>query len=338
MRWMRRWLAGIDDAPDERDAAIFTDAELRCTRSGQVLEDFHGVSCFQLNARAADALASDRARFPARAEAERQKEIRRLLALPEKIAPAKLVQQKIQYLEDRLSTHKVVFATEPGILIPGLRFKHLQPKGPMILYLPERGLPPDGKLPKELDALYRNHQEVLALDLRGLGETAPTPWPAKMPALGVDFKESFLGVLLGRPLLGQRVLDVLAVLRAAGQDEVHLFADGLTGPIALHAAALDPSIRQVTLDRALVSWTNVAHTPVTLNQLSNVVPNVLTVYDLPELAATLAPRSLRIRASLDAAGRAVTQAELETAYRVCREAFASQGAAKRLTLHAAEAR
>ena len=33
----------------------------------------------------------------------------------------------------------------------------------------------------------------------------------------------------------------------------------------------------VTLDRALVSWSNVAHTPQTVNQLSSVVPNVLTV-------------------------------------------------------------
>ena len=335
MRWLRRWLAGIDDAPDERDAKVFTDAQLQCTRSGQVLEDFHGVSCFQLNAKAADALASERARFPSRPEAERQKEIRRLLALPEKTAPAKVLSQKIHYLEDRLSTHKVVFETESGILIPGLRFKHLQPKGPTILYLPVRGLPPDGKLPKELDALYQNHQQVLAIDLRGLGETAPAPWPAKLPAFGVDAKESFLGILLDRPLLGQRVLDVLMVLRALGRDEVHVFAEGLAGPVALHAAALDPTIRKVTLDRALVSWSNVAHTPLTVNQLSSVVPNALKVYDLPELAATLAPRALTIRDPRDAALRPVSQADLEKCYRVCREAFAGQGTAKNLVLHAA---
>jgi dienelactone hydrolase/pimeloyl-ACP methyl ester carboxylesterase len=337
MRWLRRWLVGVDDAPLEREAAIFTDAELRCTRSGQVLEDFHGISCFQLNAKTADALAPDRAKFPSRSDADRQREVRRLLALPEKIVPAKVLQQKIHHLEDRLSTHKVVFETEPDILVPGLRFKHLQPKGPLIVYLPERGLPADGKLPKELDALYQNHQEVLVLDLRGLGETAPAAWPAKMPAFGVDFKESFLGVLLDRPLLGQRVLDLLAVLRATGRDEVHVFADGLTGPVALHAAALEPSIRQVTLDHALASWSNVAHTPVTVNQLSSVVPNVLKSYDLPELAATLAPRPVTIRAPLDAALRPVAQADLEKAYQSCREAFEKHGASKSLVLHAAPA-
>ena len=42
MRWMRRWLLGKDDAPVEEKVAIFTDAQLQCTRSGQVLEDFKG--------------------------------------------------------------------------------------------------------------------------------------------------------------------------------------------------------------------------------------------------------------------------------------------------------
>jgi dienelactone hydrolase len=38
MRWMRRWLLKVDDAPTEDDFPIFTDQELQCTRTGQVLE------------------------------------------------------------------------------------------------------------------------------------------------------------------------------------------------------------------------------------------------------------------------------------------------------------
>jgi dienelactone hydrolase len=335
MRWLRRWLDGIDDAPVEKDGPVFTDAELQCTRSGQVLEDFQGVSCFHLNAKAADALAAERVKFLQRPEAERQREIRRLLGLPAKVAPAKLVQQKIHYLEDRLSTHKVIFETEPGVLVPGLRFKHVQPKGRLVLYLPERGLPQDGKLPKELeDAYAKNHQEVLIVDLRGLGETSPAPLPAKMPFFGVDFKESFLAMHLNRPLLGQRVFDVLAILGAAGRDEVEVFGFGLTAPVALHAAALEQSIKQVTLERSLVSWSNVAHTPASYNQLSGVVPGVLKVYDLPELAATLAPRPLTIRGSLNAALQPVAQAELDNAYGVCREMYARRAAAKELVIRA----
>ena len=334
-RWMRRWLMGIDDAVVEKSEPIFSDADLQCTRSGQVLDDFKGASCFHLNAKAADALAAQRGKFPERPEAERQREIRRLLGLPDKLGPAELIQQKLLSIEDRLSTHRVIFETDYGIRIPGLRFKHLQPKGPLVVYLPDRGLPADGKLPKELEEKYKNHQEVLMLDVRGLGETSPAPIPAKMPYFGVDFKESFLAMHLNRPLLGQRVLDVLSILASAGKDDVQIVGVGVCGPVALHAAALEPSIRNVTIEGSLLSWSNVAHTPASYNQLSSVVPGVLKVYDLPELAATLAPRSLTIRGSVDAALRPVAQADVEAAYRVCRDAFGWRGQEKALAIRAA---
>ncbi len=336
MRWLRRWLVGIDDAPEEKDGPVFTDAQLQCTRTGQVLEDYHGVSCFQLNARAADALAPARAKFPQRPEAERRKQIRRILRLPDAVPTARVVLQKVHHLEDRMSTHRVVYETEPGVLVPGLRFKHLQPKGPLVLWLPERGLPADGKLPADLETLYvKEHREVLAIDLRGLGETAPAPWPTKMPYFGVDFKESFLGLLLDRPLLGQRVLDVLAVLRTTGREEFHVVGEGVTTPVAVHATALEPSIRAVTLDRPLLSWSNVAHTPVSFNQLSSVLPGVLGVYDLPELTATLAPRTVIIREPTDAALRAVSRETAAQAYGVCTAEYAKHSAAKHFQLQSA---
>ena len=49
---MRRWLLKKDDAIDEPDFPIATDAELQCTRTGQVLSDFKDVSVFDLNTRA----------------------------------------------------------------------------------------------------------------------------------------------------------------------------------------------------------------------------------------------------------------------------------------------
>src|SRR5438105_13996852 len=112
---------------------------------------------------------------------------------------------------------------------------------------------------------------------------------------------------------------------------------GLAGPMPLNAAALERSIKHITVDHGLVRWSNVAHTPVSYNQLSSVVPGVLTVYDLPDLAATLAPRPLTIRAPRDAALRPVPQAELEKAYQVCREAYGWRGVEKSLVLRAGAA-
>ncbi len=292
MQWMRRWLLSKDDMLGEGKFPVFTDEELQCTRSGQVLADFKGVSAFGVSALEGKKYEAERAKFPQLSEKNRQAEIRRLLGLPTEIPKAKLISQKIHYLEDRLSTHKVVYETEKGILLPGLRFKHIAPKGPAILYVPEAGFPANGKLPGWLVRKYdRDHQEIWIFDLRGLGETAPGI--AKKPSFfGVDQKETWLSLHLNRPLLGQRVLDILSLIKMTGSDHVHLIGDGVTGPIVLHAAALDNRIREIMLDGEVRPWMTVVQRPITYNQLSNVVPGVLKTYDLPELQKTLAPRKV----------------------------------------------
>ncbi|MSQ96370.1 MAG: hypothetical protein EXR98_17705 [Gemmataceae bacterium] len=299
MQWMRRWLLDKDDAPKGGDFKVFSDEELQCTRSGQVLADFKGVSAFGLNLMEGKKYAAERAKFPQLNEKDRQSEIRRLIGLPTEIPMAKLISQKIHYLEDRLSTHKVVYETENGILLPGLRFKHIASKGPPVLYVPANGLPANGKLPGWLVEKYeKNHQEVWIFDLRGLGETAPSV--AKKPSyFGVDQKEAWLSLHLNRPLLGQRVLDILSLLKMINSDNVQIVGEGTTGPIVLHAAALDTRIREILLDGEVRPWMGVVQRPITYNELTNVVPGVLKVYDLPELQKTLAPRKITTREILN---------------------------------------
>src|ERR1043166_9157628 len=60
---------------------------------------------------------------------------------------------------------------------------------------------------------------------------------------------------------------------------------------------------QVTLEGMVISWSAVARTPISRNPLTNVGPGALEVYDLPDLAATIAPRPLTIRDPVDAAGK-----------------------------------
>ena len=62
---------------------------------------------------------------------------------------------------------------------------------------------------------------------------------------------------LNRPLLGQRVLDVLSLVKAIKSDNVQIVGVGITGPVALHAAALDGRIKEITLENSLPSWLSV---------------------------------------------------------------------------------
>jgi hypothetical protein len=111
-------------------------------------------------------------------------------------------------------------------------------------------------------------------------------------------------------------------------EEVHLVGVGTAGPAALHAAALDGRVRSLTLERSVVSWSAVVRTPISHNQLANVVPGVLAAYDLPELTAAVAPRPLTLRETVDPVGNPASAATVGEAYRPAREAYARHKAEK----------
>ena len=123
---------------------------------------------------------------------------------------------------------------------------------------------------------------------------------------------------------------------ASGQNErggFHVVGVGAAGPVVLHAALLDRHglIKRVTLERSLVSWADVVERGLSRDQMGNVVPGVLRAYDLPDLAARLAPLPLTIEMPVDAIGEPVSQAVLERSYSRCRQAY---GPAGPLVLHA----
>jgi dienelactone hydrolase len=330
--WMRRWLQGKDDAPTEETSAILKEADLRCTRTGQVLEDLKGVSVFQLNARRAAELARQRPAL----DQKRATAVARLIGVQLPV-PAAKVRKAGTVTRTGYRIHKLVYQTEPGIEVPALLAARADARGPVVVLVHGEGKTAAARAGGVLDRLVQAGLRVLALDLRGLGETAPSAASPKRPLFGLDYREAFMALHLNRPLLGQRVTDLLAVVaQLAGneKDGVSLIGVGKAGPVALHAAALDERIKQVTLERSLLSWSAVVRTPVSHDQLTNVVPGALHVYDLPDLAALVAPRPLTIEAALDPVGKPVPAAELESAYEPARKAYERLKVKEKLVLKA----
>ena len=102
---------------------------------------------------------------------------------------------------------------------------------------------------------------------------------------------------------------------------------GAAGPVVLHAALLDEHglIKKVTLERRSYRGPTSSSGDVSRNQMGNVVPGVLEAYDLPDLAARLAPLPLTIDAPVDAMGEPVSQAALERSYARCAESYGASG-------------
>lgn len=341
MRWMRRWLLLRDDAPVETDFPIAADAQLQVTRSGQVLSEFPGSSsAFDLNAERADELQRQRAeRFAGRPAEALRAEVRKRLVLPETFPSVIVGGHRNRVRRDGYTIDRWKITTEPGVTIPVLLFRSDLPataKTTVVYVGADRALAaPGGPIEQRVKA----GETVALIEPRGMGETAPGVADPKRPGFfGTDQKEAFLALHLGRPLLGQRVFDLLqalaAVMPSEGPKEVHLVGVGVGGPIALHVAALDERVKEVEIEHSVVSWAAVARGTIARDQLSGVVPGVLESYDLPDLAAAIVPRPLTIRAALDPAGAPAPQEALEAEYAPATAAYRDRDATGRLVLRA----
>ena len=316
VRWMRRWLLGIDDAITDSDFPIFTDEELQCTPTGQVMLLEGARSVCDLNADMERRLAGERKKLwnetPRADVLQKVREIagvRRLTDIPE------CKSEQVGVVErDGYRIEKVVLHPEDGIALPALAFAPPRSTDDAYLYLHGDGKDADAAVGGPIEQLVKQGRLVLAVDLPGIGETRSG---AGRDPFGSESKTYFLAYFLGKSFVGMRAEDILASARFLATYRkrtnpylVHLVAIGEAGPPALHAAALEPDLfASLTLRRSVTSWSSVVNTPETRNQLVNAVHGALRVYDLPDLLATLPEGKVTIQEPASATGQPVSSGE-----------------------------
>ncbi|MCS7160640.1 MAG: prolyl oligopeptidase family serine peptidase, partial [Gemmatales bacterium] len=325
LRWMRRWLQQRDEPVTEPEGAVFTEAQVQCTRTGQVLEDFKGLSVFDILEAETQRLRALREKSGRRPQ-ENLAQVKKLVAWREP-QPAKTVSV-------RTGTLRRWLETEPGIVVP-VQIVQREPGKEITLCVVEHLT--------QLEAVQRELAQhglqldgtLLVMTPRGLGEK-PIEKPTGMGLIGPDWKEAFLALHLNRPLLGQRAFDVVSVLGAIrrdyGDQPVHLVGVARCGPVVLHAAAFDNKVDKITIFNSLASWEMISRERISIGQLANVVPGALAIYDLPELAASLAPRRLAIVAPVHADGSLCDAQLAERVYRGVAETYRQAQAASRFQL------
>ena len=128
------------------------------------------------------------------------------------------------------------------------------------------------------------------------------------------------GLILGRPLVGQRVNDILALVAGLGKHpavsgrRIVLAARGnLTVP-ALFAAALDQNISELYLAGGLVSFRSIVDTENYDHSFANFVPNLLRHTDLPDVAAKLASCRITLAGTVDGAGHVMDSSAVRGIY------------------------
>jgi hypothetical protein len=228
--------------------------------------------------------------------------IRKLAELPEpKVTSSGTVER------DDYQIRKMILTPADGIYLPALMFVPGTDAGQTaVLYIHEQGKAADAAPGGPIEAMVKAGKCVLAVDVRGTGETQQGKQGQLSGATGPDWKDVFTAYLLGHSYVGMRAEDVLVCARFLQQEQagpVELIATGNVAIPALHAAALEPELLgSVKLMGMLNSWSNVIELGRSFNQQVNAVHGALTTYDLPDLAATLADK-LIIKEPLDALGQ-----------------------------------
>lgn len=318
MRFLRRWLVGKDDNPEEGELQLSSDPELQCTQSGEVLADFKGgVSVFDLNRKRADELAERRKMLWAGHRAKALDEVRRLSGMrPATGTPgAGLAQPASSFAMKsgaKGSVQKIILQNQGELPIPALLFQPVSDKPtkrPAVLYVSGDGKSVDAGADGSIAALVGTGKTVLSIDVRGIGETTHGSTKNRDGYFGTDFEPTLLALHLNRPMIGQRAEDVIVALNYllsrddVDSKQIEVIGTGTCGPVVLHAAAFDERIAKTTIVGSIESWSAVAASPLAKNQLTNVVPFALEYYDLPNLVAAIAPRTVEIRDPVDPTGK-----------------------------------
>ena len=180
---------------------------------------------------------------------------------------------------------KLTIATESRMEVPAL---YISPKAvtrgrPVVVYIDEQ-TKAMARSSKVVEFTLAKGAAVLALDPRATGEIET---PANHTASDAS--------VLGRPLLAQRVWDVMQAAKCvATRDDVdakriYCYGYGAAGLLALLATALDDTLAGAACDRTIASFAYAIENS-QRQPLWVFAPNILKAADVPQVAALCLPK------------------------------------------------
>lgn len=307
-KFFSRWLQGREDDSGEPQLAVENEEDLWCTPTGQVATSLGGETVFTLNQRRAKELIRARATF-------QLDDVRRLIAY-EKPRGTRRVYSFGKLDREGYQIEKMTYESEPGVRIPALLYTANRSdarKG--IVFAHGQG---KAAAHPEVEPLVKKGYTVLSIDLRGFGEMRlpgernGSDWARFFG----NYEAAMTAMLSGKSLVAMRAADIAAavdVLESKVAEVAGLARDGAAIPM-LHAAALDGRIKRLGLEGMLVSYETVVNQRINRMVFEHVVRGALRSYDLPDLAASMAPRPVWIAGAVDAMGNAVRGSETQRIY------------------------
>jgi cephalosporin-C deacetylase-like acetyl esterase len=353
---LERWF-GMP-VPEEYSARRSAD-ELLCL-TPHAIREYEPRSLHELAAEAGDRRASEaRQRLAGLGPDERRQQLRRdwgrLLGDVEPVANPR-VRALMKEMSEHATAERIALEVGPGIVVPVLLLVPPSRPGqrpPVVL-----GVCQEGKQAlltgrsEAIEVWLAGGAAVCLIDVRGTGETRPRDASRRHSGASATLSEAEW--MLGQTLVGSRLHDVRSILRYlrtradldAGRvalwgdsfappnprdrdlavpldaDPFPTMAEPLGGQLALFAALFEDDVRVVSVRGGLTGYASLLQSPFCYVPHDALVPGALTAGDLCDVAASLAPRPLRMEGLVDGLNRTVGPIEMagvmgptRTAYR-----------------------
>jgi cephalosporin-C deacetylase-like acetyl esterase len=341
--WLCRCFYGKPGPDREPDFELEKPETLYCTRNGSIRYSQQGDTIYSVIAKKLANLPPERERINSAAELSVFRnhigsQIRDLLGIEHKTS-AVVVRPLVSTSRKGYSVEKLEFLSEPGIYVPAWVFVP-EPRAvalPTTIYVHEGGKQVDGMEFGRLEKLVRNGCLVIAIDVRGVGDTKPPHNPNSNSRddyrhlFDVETAMAYMAWYMDSSLFGMRVQDVLQAVNYALQrpdvakDTLRVHGIGMAALCALYAGALDDRIRSTVCERGLLSYSTLARSDRYLHGANIFVRNVLKHFDLPHVAGAIADRELTLISPVDAMKKRVPAEEVRKAYEWTIAAYVAAG-------------
>ena len=338
-RWFAKWLGKAPYPGGEPDVDVLEFEDLACTPTGRVANSLGGESVFTLNRRRVEGFDPKLPRVRSRGDVDAyRKAVRERAARLSGFGAGERTLTSATYgviERDGYRVEKVLLRPSPDVPVPALFFApEAAGARPAIVYVNGAGKSAEASPGGEIEWFVGRGAAVLAIDPRGMGETARVADAngSDFPRYFGDYDLAMTSFLLAKSLVGMRALDILAGvdwLEARGEVDaarIAVVGKGKGAVAALYAAAFDERIGRAALEGMLVSYRAVVGRRIHRNVLEDVVVGALREYDLPDLVASLAPRPVRLIDPADPLGARLWPDAARDAYRGADEIYAAAGA------------
>lgn len=313
-RWMLRHLKPSEKTLDAEPAVQpEPDENLWVSPHGNLKEWLHGETPYSLTVKRYREVSAKKS--PAKLE-----DLLKLDA-PRQVAPSVL--RTIQSSQG--VSISAIDVTSGGVSLPAWRFTgpDANAKTRVLLVLEPQGRNRSWHEGQLWQTLAARGFTVCAADVRGIGDLAPAfgrGAPSYARSHQDDENYAWSSLILGRPLVGQRVTDILALVRGlkslsgSGPVRIGIAARGPMTIPAICAASLDRSISRLYLAAPLLSFDSLIASESYTYPFSAFIPNILAHTDLPNMVAALAPLRVELAGAVNGTGSAVSVPEVKRVY------------------------